>query len=68
MSHHSRVYAGLGFDVPTQHVRVSPQQVRDPVRAALAAGADGIVLPREWHEARRENLKAAGESVAEFSR
>lgn len=62
----AKVYAGAGFDVPTQKVRATPDQVRKATSAVFAAGADGIVLPREWHEASEENLRAAGDAIREL--
>lgn len=59
------VYAGLGFDVPTQKVAVDTQEVYQATRAAFDAGAAGVILPREWDEANEENIAAAGRAIAD---
>jgi hypothetical protein len=47
----------------------APGDVRAAVKAALGAGADGIVWAREYHEMWLANLTAGGETVREaFSR
>jgi hypothetical protein len=60
-----KVYPGLGFDVPTQKVRVSEKEAYESTKAAFEAGAHGVVIPREWHEARIEILGAAGKAIKE---
>ena len=37
--------------------------MRDAVRAALGAGADGVILSRKYSEMRLANLRAAGEAL-----
>ncbi len=53
--------------VPTAKTdkRTSPDDVRKSVRAALGAGADGVVLSREYVEMWLANLSAAGETLRE---
>jgi len=47
-----KIYPGIDIDVPTQRAdkRTAPEDVRKAVRAALGAGADGVVLSREYVE------------------
>lgn len=57
------IYPRVGFDFPQPGLRVLPRQVRAAFHAALNAGADGILFPREYGEASADNLKAAGQAV-----
>jgi hypothetical protein len=43
--------------------KTEPQDVRDAVRAALGAGADGVILSCKYSEMRLVNLRAAGEAL-----
>jgi hypothetical protein len=60
-----KIWPGLDIDVPTSQdeKKTEPQDVRDAVRAALAAGADGVILSRKYSEMRLANLRAAGEAL-----
>jgi hypothetical protein len=63
-----KIYPGIDIDVPTSKTdhRTSPDDVRKSVRAALGAGADGVVLSREYVEMWLANLSAAGETLREI--
>src|ERR1700719_394690 len=47
-----KIYPGIDVDVPTKLTdkRTKPDDVRTSVRAAIGAGADGVVLAREYVE------------------
>ena len=61
------VYPGIGMDVPwhDDHFPSPAEGVYEATRQAFAAGADGIVISREYDEIRTENLRAVGRAVAE---
>ena len=63
-----KIYPGIDIDVPTRPTdkRTRPEDVRRSVRAALDAGADGVVLSREYVEMWLANLSAAGETLREI--
>ena len=60
-----KIWPGIDIDIPTgqDEKKTQPQDVRDSVRAALHAGADGVILSRKYSEMRLANLRAAGESL-----
>jgi hypothetical protein len=60
-----KIYPGIDVNVPTgkNEKKTEPKDVRDAVRAALAAGAHGIILSRKYSEMELRNLRAAGEGV-----
>lgn len=60
-----KIYPGIDIDVPTRRTdkRTTPDDVRKATRAALEAGADGVVLSREYVEMWLANLSAAGETL-----
>ena len=60
-----KIYPGIDIDVPTRRTdkRTTPDDVRKAVTAALGAGADGVVLSREYVEMWLANLSAAGETL-----
>jgi hypothetical protein len=62
-----KIYPGIDIDVPTKLTdkRTKPEDVRQAVRAAMGAGADGVVLSREYTEMWLANLSAAGETLRE---
>ncbi len=62
-----KIYPGIDVDVPTRSTdkRTTPDDVRRSVRAAFGAGADGVVLAREYVEMWLANLSAAGEALRE---
>ncbi|GAA4994182.1 hypothetical protein [Actinopolymorpha pittospori] len=59
------VYAGVGFDVPTDGnpIRSSTEKVQLATRRAFEAGADGLLVSREYDEMRLENLDAVGRAI-----
>jgi hypothetical protein len=66
----AKVYPGIGFDVPWngKHYPSEPENVYQAVRKGFEAGADGIVISREYDEMRRANLEAVGRGVSEASK
>ena len=59
----TKIWPGIDIDIPTGQgeKKTEPQDVRDAVRAALSAGADGVILSRKYSEMRLANLRAVGE-------
>ena len=60
-----KIWPGIDIDIPTAagQKKTQPQDVRDAVRAALGAGADGVLLSRKYSEMRLANLRGAGEGL-----
>lgn len=60
-----QIYPGIDIDVPTAkgEKHTTPEDVRAATRAAFSAGANGVVLSREYHEMWLANLSAAGEAT-----
>jgi hypothetical protein len=70
-AHSIQVYSSVDINVPVQPgwKKTTPDGVKAEVRAAFDAGADGIVLSREYTEMWLANLAAAGdESRAIFAK
>jgi hypothetical protein len=67
-----KIYPGIDIDVPTltkakiPEKRTTPDDVRASIRAAFGAGADGVVLSREYAEMWLANLAAAGDTLREI--
>lgn len=67
-----QIYPGIDIDVPTlintrtPEKRTSPEDVRASVRAAFSAGANGVILSREYAEMWLANLSAAGDTLREI--
>ena len=63
--HSIQVYASVDINVPIRPgwKATTPEGVKGEVRASFAAGADGIVLSREYTEMWLANLAAAGEAT-----
>lgn len=61
----TKIWPGIDIDIPTAQgeKKTEPQDVRDAVRAALSAGADGVILSRKYSEMRLANLRAVEEVV-----
>jgi hypothetical protein len=59
------VYPGIDIDVPTNagEKQTTPGDVREAVKAAFSAGAQGVVLSRKYSEMKLANLSGAGESL-----
>lgn len=62
------IWPGIDIDIPTgeNEARCTPESVGAAVRAALEAGAQGVVLSRKYSEMRLDNLEGAGRAVREF--
>jgi hypothetical protein len=60
-----KIWPGIDVDIPTNNgeKKTEPQDVREAVRAAFTADADGVILSRKYSEMRLANLKAAGEAL-----
>lgn len=61
----TKIYTGIGFDVPWGNAtyKGDPEDVYQSVRKAFEAGADGIVVSRDYEEMRLANLKAVGRAM-----
>lgn len=65
----SSIYAGVAIDIPrgsgwgTEAWPSNPEEVYRCARRALEAGAQGIVICREYEENRRPSLEAIGRAV-----
>ena len=66
----TKIYTGIGFDVPwgNAHLDADPEKVYECVVKAFEAGANGIVVSREYEEMRVPNLKAVGRAIASVKR
>ncbi len=69
------VYAGIGFDVPFWDERnvmkpmpADPAKLRQAVVRAFEAGAQGIVISREYDEMRLASLRAVAEGIRQARR
>jgi hypothetical protein len=66
------IYPGIDIDVPTltragtPEKRTSPEDVKRALQAAFSAGANGVVLSREYAEMQLANLAAAGDALREI--
>lgn len=60
-----QIYPGIDIDVPTPkgEKHTTPEDVVAATQAAFSAGAQGVVLSREYHEMWLKNLSAAGETT-----
>ncbi|HWA86160.1 MAG TPA: twin-arginine translocation signal domain-containing protein [Opitutus sp.] len=58
----TKIYTGIGFDVP-HSAPDDPATVEEATRKAFEAGADGIVVSRDYQEMHVPNLKAVGRAV-----
>ncbi len=65
----TKIYPGIGFDVPwgSAPVPADPEKVYEAVIKAFEAGADGIVVSREYEEMRVTNLRAVGRAMREVN-
>ncbi len=63
-----KVLPGIDIGIPTakDSRKASPDDTYEAVKAALQAGADGLVLSRKYSEMRLANLSAAGRAIREF--
>ena len=63
----TRIYTGVGFDVPGSPPD-DPETIYRATLAAFAGGAHGIVASREYEEMTVEHLRAVGRAVREVKR
>jgi hypothetical protein len=63
----TKVYSGIGFDVPGSPRKADPENVYQAVHRAFDAGAAGIVVSREYEEMRVPNLNAVGRAIRELA-
>jgi hypothetical protein len=59
------VYPGIDVGVPCHGKQVTPEDVRDSVKSAFSAGAQGVVLSRKYSEMKLANLAGAAEGLRE---
>jgi hypothetical protein len=61
----AKIYAGVGIDIPGNGGTFSsnPDGVYEATRKAFEAGADGVLISREYDEMRLPNLRAVGRAV-----
>jgi hypothetical protein len=61
------VYPGIDVGVPAKpgEKQITPEDVRDAVKAAFGAGAQGVVLSRKYSEMKLANLAGAGQGLRE---
>jgi len=68
----TKIYPGIDIDVPilsgaaATDKRTKPDDVRRALQGAFAAGADGVVLSREYVEMWLANLTSAGDTLREI--
>jgi hypothetical protein len=69
----AKIYPGIDIDVPplgaadvAAEKHTKPDDVKNSLRAAFGAGADGVVLSREYAEMWLANLSAAGDTLKEI--
>ena len=62
------LWPGIDIDIPTApgNAKSTPEGTGAAVRAALRAGADGVLLSRKYSEMKLANLRGAGDAVREF--
>ena len=63
----TKVYPGIGFDIPGQLRASDPEVLYNSVVGAFKAGADGLLVSREYDEMRLPGLKAVGKAVRDSS-
>jgi len=63
----TRVYSGIGIDVPWNGHRFAsePEKIYRAIHRAYDAGANGVMLSRQYDEMRLPNLRAAGRAIRE---
>jgi hypothetical protein len=63
------IWPGIDIDIPTEpaNSKCTPRSVGEAVRAALRAGASGIILSRKYSEMRLANLSGAGDAIREWN-
>src|SRR3989454_4240881 len=63
-----KIYPGIDIGIPAgkQSRKASPDDTYAATRAALEAGAHGLIFSRKYSEMRLDNLTAAGRAVRDF--
>jgi len=63
----TKIYSGIGFDIPwnNHHFPSDTETIYRAVHRAYDAGANGIMLSRQYDEMRLPNLRAAGKAIRE---
>ena len=66
----TRIYTGIGFDVPWngQALPADPEKVYQVARKSFEAGANGVVISRDYAEMHAANLRAVGRAVREVAK
>ena len=62
----TKVYAGLGIDMAGNPQSSVPEVIVESTRKAFEAGADGILICREYDEMRLRSLTAVGDGVRAY--
>ena len=63
----TKIYSGIGFNVPGEPRTTDPEDVYKAVHRAFDADAAGVVISREYEEMRLPKLKAVGRAVRELA-
>ena len=63
----TKIYTGIGFDVPGSPPD-DPETVYKATVRAFDAGADGIVVSREYEEMKLAHLRAVGRAHREVTK
>ncbi len=65
-----KILPGIDIGIPTAATsrKASPDDTYAATKAALTAGADGLIFSRKYSEMRLANLAAGGRAVKEFAR
>jgi hypothetical protein len=63
-----KIYPGIDIDIPTgpNDKKTSPEDVYAATKAALKAGAEGVLFSRKYSEMRLANLGGGGKAAKEF--
>ena len=64
----TQIWPGIDMGIPINedYSKVTPEGVKEVIRAAYRGGAQGLVLSRKYSETTLANLRAAGEVLAEL--
>lgn len=68
VNHEVPVYPGIGINIPSPTLASTPESVRAALRTAYEAGVTGVLLARNYREAKPQNLSAAGEELARIKK
>jgi hypothetical protein len=65
---HTEIWPGIDMGIPIgeDYSKVTPDSVKEVIRAAYRGGAQGLVLSRKYSETTLANLRAAGEVLREL--